>query len=74
MRRKDETNHDHYRTQASILQVSDALGEAMQSGQPYQTPLNPPPADPACCHPPRSKLARVFRSMPGKFSQLVGMF
>lgn len=55
VKRKDETKHGHYRTQQTILQIYDALGEAMQSGVPYQTLLNPPPADPACCHPPREQ-------------------
>jgi hypothetical protein len=53
VKRKDESKHGHYRTQATILQIYDALGEAMQTGKPYQTLLNPPPADAACCHPPR---------------------
>ena len=54
VKRKDEAKHNgHYRTQETILQIYDALGEAMQSGVPYQTSLNPPPADPTCCHPPR---------------------
>lgn len=30
------------------------LAEAMQTGQPYQTRLDPPPADPRGCHPPKS--------------------
>ena len=31
----------------------DAMIEAMATGQPYQTRLDPPPADSRCCHPPR---------------------
>ena len=27
--------------------------DAMMSGQPYPTRLDPPPADSRCCHPPR---------------------
>jgi hypothetical protein len=54
VKRKDESKHGHYRTQATILQIYDALGEAMQSGVPYKTSLNPSPADPACCHPPKN--------------------
>ncbi|MBL9118173.1 MAG: N-6 DNA methylase [Verrucomicrobiaceae bacterium] len=50
VKRKDETKHGHYRTQQTILQIYDALGESMQSGTPYRTLLTPPPADPACCH------------------------
>lgn len=53
VKRKDETKHGHYRTQQTILQIYDALTESIATGQPYQTLLNPPPADPACCHPPR---------------------
>ncbi len=34
--------------------ITDALAEAMQTGQPYQTRLDPPPADPRGCHPPKS--------------------
>lgn len=32
-----------------------ALAAAAQSGQPYQTRLNPPPADPRLAHPPRTE-------------------
>jgi hypothetical protein len=54
VKRKDESKHGHYRTKDTILQIYDALGEAMTTGKPYQTLMNPPPADPACCHPPKS--------------------
>ena len=54
VKRKDETKHGHYRTKETILQIYDALGEAMQVGVPYQTLLSPPPADAACCHPPKA--------------------
>jgi hypothetical protein len=37
------------------LRIYDALAEAQRSGQPYQTLLNPPPADPAVAHPPKTK-------------------
>ena len=53
VKRKDEAKHGSYRTKDAILQIYDALGGAIQTGQPYQTLLDPPPADPACCHPPR---------------------
>ena len=54
VKRKDEAKHGHYRTKETILQIYDALTESMQSCKPYQTRLNPPPADPACCHPPKN--------------------
>jgi hypothetical protein len=53
VKRKDEAKHGTYRTKETILQIYDALATSMASGVPYQTLLNPPPADPACCHPPR---------------------
>jgi len=52
VKRKDESNGD-YRTKRTILRIYDALGEAVKTGKPYQTRLNPPPADPQCCHPTR---------------------
>jgi predicted nucleotidyltransferase component of viral defense system len=33
--------------------VYDAMQRAQVTGQPYQTILDPPPADPRCCHTPR---------------------
>jgi hypothetical protein len=45
--------HGDYRTKRVILEISDALAESIRIGQPYQTRLDPPPADPRCCHPPR---------------------
>jgi hypothetical protein len=57
VKRKDEEKfHGDYRTKRTILEIYDALAEAMKTGQPYQTRLNPPPADPKCCHPPRQAL------------------
>jgi hypothetical protein len=56
VKRKDEAKHGTYRTKDTILQIYDALAESIASGVPYQTLLNPPPADPACCHPPRTNL------------------
>jgi hypothetical protein len=53
VKRKDEEKSDgDYRTKRTILEIYDALGEAVRTGTPYQTRLNPPPPDPRCCHPP----------------------
>lgn len=57
VKRKDEAKHGHYRTKETILQIYDALGQAIQTGVAYQTLLNPAPADAACCHPPREPKA-----------------
>lgn len=36
-----------------FLEIYDAMQEAMRNGTPYHTSLDPPPADPCCCHPAR---------------------
>jgi len=38
-------------TKDTILEIFDALAESIRTGTPYQTRLDPPPADPCCCHP-----------------------
>ncbi|HQI71510.1 MAG TPA: N-6 DNA methylase [Smithella sp.] len=53
VRRKDEEKYGEYRTKRVILEIYDEMAEAVRTGRPYQTRLNPPPADPRCCHPPR---------------------
>jgi hypothetical protein len=53
VKRKDEKAHGHYRTKDTILQIYDAMATAIASGQPYQTLLDPPPADPRVAHPAR---------------------
>jgi hypothetical protein len=53
VKRKDEEKWGEYRTKRVILEIYDAMAEAMRTGKPYQTRLDPPPADPRCCHPPR---------------------
>jgi len=42
-----------YRTKRLILGIFDAMHQVADNGVPYQTRLNPPPADPAVAHPPR---------------------
>ena len=63
VRRKDEARTEQtnaageviqpgrYLTKDTILEIYDALAASIKTGQPYQTRLNPPPADPKCCHP-----------------------
>jgi len=54
VKRKDEEKFNgDYRTKRTILEIYDALAEAMKTGKSYQTRLDPPPADPRCCHPPK---------------------
>ena len=53
VRRKDETSYGEYRTKRVILDLYDAMQTAAATGAPYRTALDPPPADPSCCHAPR---------------------
>ena len=47
VRRKDEADHDgDYRTKRVILEIYDAMQEAIRTGNPYQTSLDPPPGPP----------------------------
>ncbi|MCL4441948.1 MAG: class I SAM-dependent DNA methyltransferase, partial [Firmicutes bacterium] len=52
---KDEEKYGSYRTKELILTIYDAMQQAIVTGQPYQTILDPPPADPRCAHPPRQE-------------------
>ena len=46
VKKKDIQNHDEYRTKLTILKMYDQMQEAIDTGRPYQTWLNPPPGPP----------------------------
>lgn len=50
VKRKDEAKYGEYRTKRTILEIYDAMQNVIATGQPYQTRLDPPPADRRCCH------------------------
>ena len=50
VRRKDEGKHHEYRTKRAILQIYDEMEQAIRTGTPYRTRLNPQQADPSRCH------------------------
>jgi hypothetical protein len=50
VKRKDEAKYGEYRTKRTILKIYDAMQNSIATGQPYQTRLDPPPADRRCCH------------------------
>lgn len=55
VKRKDEAKfNDDYRTKRVILEIYDALTESIITGKPYQTRLDPPPADTRVAHEGRS--------------------
>ena len=51
VKRKDEQKYGDYRTKRVILEIYDKMAEAMRTGIPYKTILDPPPADPRVAHP-----------------------
>jgi len=51
VRKDDKKAHGEYRTKRVILEIYDAMAEAARTGKPYQTRLDPPPADPRVAHP-----------------------
>ena len=51
VKRKDEQAYGDYRTKLQILEIYDAMSRAIETGEPYQTLLDPPPADPRVAHP-----------------------
>jgi len=53
VKRKDEAKHGTYRTKDTIMDIYDSLAEAIATGSPYKTLLDPPPASFRVAHPPR---------------------
>ena len=51
VKKKDITAFSTYRTKDMILSIYDELSEAIRTGKPYHSRLDPPPADPSCRHP-----------------------
>lgn len=50
VKRKDVARHGEYRTGRVILEIYDAMADAMRSRVPYPTRLDLPPADPRAAH------------------------
>ncbi len=48
----DEQRFGDYRTKLVILDIYDRMQRAIETGEPYQTLLDPAPADPRVAHPP----------------------
>jgi len=68
VKRNDEAAHGEYRTKRVILEIYDAMQRAIETGVPYATRLDPPPADARVAHPPRAAApARVARRPPFRF-------
>jgi hypothetical protein len=58
-RRNADEAQGEYRTKRVILEIYDAMAEAIRVGKPYETRLDPPPADPRVAHPSQRKAVAV---------------
>jgi hypothetical protein len=50
VKRKEEEKYEEYCTKRVILEIYDEMQKAIESGGPYRTWLEPPPADAAMAH------------------------
>jgi len=50
VKRNDEKRYGEYRTKRVILEIYDEMAQAMRTGKPFQTRLDPLPADPRVAH------------------------
>lgn len=57
VRASDERKHGSYRTKGVVLDLYDRMAIAADKGEPYQTVLHPPPADPSVAHPASTRRA-----------------
>lgn len=57
VRKHDEKAHGEYRTKRVILEIYDEMAAAARTGKPYETRLDPPPADPRVAHPESTRPA-----------------
>jgi len=55
VKRNDIKQYGDFHTKRMILDIYDRMQQAMDTGEPYQTLLDPPPADPRVVHPPRTE-------------------
>lgn len=51
VKKADFKQHGDYRTKHVILDIYDQMQRAIDTGEPYQTCLDPPPAHPSLTHP-----------------------
>ncbi len=56
VKKNDEKAFGEFKTKRVILEIYDEMAEAMKTGQPYRTRLEPPAADERVAHPPKPEL------------------
>ena len=60
LKRKDEAKYGEYRAKRLILEMYDRIAEAIGTGEPYQTILDPPPGQG-----PRQPANRIAENVSG---------
>ena len=63
VKRRDEARFGEYRTKQAILGSYDAMQRAIDTGDPYCTLLDPPPADPRMAHKPQEIAPSKYREL-----------
>jgi hypothetical protein len=63
IQRADHVKFGDYLTKRTILEIYDAMVDAVATCKPYQTRLDPPPADPSCRHPKKKVGILAFGSL-----------
>jgi len=63
VRDEDFAEHGDYRTKLVILDIYDRMQRAIDTGEPYQTLVDPPPADPRVAHPDDPEMRRRFSAV-----------
>ena len=69
VKRKDQTQYGSYRTKEKILAIYEKMSQSIASNKPYETILDPPPADPKKAHPGNEKQSKnsiILKKYKGK--------
>lgn len=59
VKQRDIEKHGEYRTKRVLLEIYDEMTEAIHTSKPYQTRLDPPPADPSITHPVKEEMIEL---------------
>ena len=70
IRRKDEQQFNEYRTKQVILEIYNAMAEAVLTGVSYQTLILAPPSDAAVAHPWPVELPQQVQILPDPLAEL----
>lgn len=64
VKRKEIQAHGHHRIKRRLLDIYDRMRRAIDTGEPYQTLLDPPPGHPSVAHPESTRPEWARRGEP----------